>query len=270
VLVHTHAVIMGVFSKVFKSRDGASKKNGKENGAAPTGPPKPRWEGDAWERKTVDADEIQELLSGCTNELKSRGTFPPAPIPTYLQDYTNSTLALDMPFLLLPFRPASDPSAARTFVRNYFTRALPTSDIPALTGPSLSAELRLTEPLVLASVMKWCWSRLAGGIVTWEAYELFKIGEQGSAMARDSFATFLPMVITDKARVQVVFDFFDLLAAVAAHGKTNGLRGRALARLAGWWAFEHNLEGKEGFDGGYKSWTRYVNAQGNVPGGDVC
>ncbi len=27
--------------------------------------------------------------------------------------------------------------------------------------------------------MKWCWSRLAGGVVTWEAYELFRIGEQG-------------------------------------------------------------------------------------------
>ena len=27
--------------------------------------------------------------------------------------------------------------------------------------------------------MKWCWSRLPGGVVTWEAYELFKMGEQG-------------------------------------------------------------------------------------------
>lgn len=28
--------------------------------------------------------------------------------------------------------------------------------------------------------MKWCWSRLPGGVVTWEAYELFKIGEKGT------------------------------------------------------------------------------------------
>ena len=27
--------------------------------------------------------------------------------------------------------------------------------------------------------MKWCWSRLSGGVVTWDAYELFRIGEQG-------------------------------------------------------------------------------------------
>jgi hypothetical protein len=34
--------------------------------------PNPRWE-DAWIRKTVDPEEVQELLKGCTIELKSRG-----------------------------------------------------------------------------------------------------------------------------------------------------------------------------------------------------
>jgi len=28
--------------------------------------------------------------------------------------------------------------------------------------------------------MKWCWSRLPGGVVTWETYELFKVGEIGT------------------------------------------------------------------------------------------
>jgi hypothetical protein len=27
--------------------------------------------------------------------------------------------------------------------------------------------------------MKWCWSRLPGGVVTWEGYELFRVGERG-------------------------------------------------------------------------------------------
>ena len=31
--------------------------------------------------------------------------------------------------------------------------------------------------------MKWCWSRLAGGVVTWEAYELFRVGEQGETIS---------------------------------------------------------------------------------------
>ena len=67
-----------------------------------------------------------------------------------------------------------------------------------LKGARLEQELILTEPMVssppssqtskhaaeklqvISSVMKWCWSRLAGGVVTWEAYELFKVGEQGT------------------------------------------------------------------------------------------
>lgn len=58
---------------------------------------------------------------------------------------TNNTLAvaLDMPFLLLPFRPASDPSAARSFIRNYFN-----ADKGAIQGARLSQELLLTEPMV--------------------------------------------------------------------------------------------------------------------------
>jgi hypothetical protein len=51
-------------------------------------------------------------------------------------------LALDMPFLLLPFRPTSDPSAARTFIRSFFDRG------QALYGEYLKQELRLTEPMV--------------------------------------------------------------------------------------------------------------------------
>ena len=54
-------------------------------------------------------------------------------------------LALDLPFLLLPFRPTSDPSAARTFVRNYF---FPQTEREELRGEALKRELRLTEPMV--------------------------------------------------------------------------------------------------------------------------
>lgn len=53
--------------------------------------------------------------------------------------------ALDVPFLLLPFRPSSDPSAARTFVRNYF---LPPEGRPKLKGDKLKAELKMTEVMV--------------------------------------------------------------------------------------------------------------------------
>ena len=78
-----------------------------------------------------------------------------------------------------------------------------------------------------------------------------------SEMARDAFATFIPISVDSDARTKIVFDFFDLLAAIAAHGKSNGLSGRKLSRLAGWWAFEQTDTGT-GFDGGYKSWAKCV------------
>ena len=75
-------------------------------------------------------------------------------------------------------------------------------------------------------------------------------------MARNAFATFIPLSLESDARTKIIFDFFDLMAAVAAHGKTNGLGGRKLSRFAGWWAFEHT-DSKNGFDGGYRSWSKY-------------
>lgn len=113
----------------------------------------------------------------------------------------------------------------------------------------------------------------------WDAYELFKVGEQGtgtipraarkchlwscktdnvladSNMARDSFKTFIPLSVENGARSSIIFNFFDLLAAVAAHGKMNGFGGRKLSRMAGWWAFEHKDTGN-GFDGGYSHWLK--------------
>ena len=59
-----------------------------------------------------------------------------------------STPALDLPFLLLPFRPASDPSAARTFIRNFFSMERGAS----MKGERLEQELLLTEPMVFGAL----------------------------------------------------------------------------------------------------------------------
>lgn len=54
-----------------KGKDGPKVKKGAQQ-APVAEPSKPRWE-DAWMRKEVEAEEVQELLHGCTVELKSRG-----------------------------------------------------------------------------------------------------------------------------------------------------------------------------------------------------
>ena len=75
--------------------------------------------------------------------------------------------------------------------------------------------------------------------------------------ARDAFTTFIPISVDSDARTKIIFDFFDLLTAIAAHGKSNGLGGRKLSRYAGWWAFEHTDMGN-GFEAAYKNWMAYV------------
>lgn len=100
-------------------------------------------------------------------------------------------------------------------------------------------------------------------MVTWPVYEAFKIGEKESKQARHAFETFIPIAAESSARKNIVVDFFDLLAAVAAHGKTNGMGGRKVSRLAGWWAFDHSDDGK-GFEGGYKSWIAAADATSHL------
>jgi len=104
---------------------------------------------------------------------------------------------------------------------------------------------------------------MPGGVVTWPVYEGFQIGEKESHTARNAFSTFIPISAESTARKNIIFDFFDLLAAIAAHGKVNGLGGRKLSRLAGWWAFEHSDDGN-GFSGGYKSWTTAADASSHL------
>lgn len=76
-----------------------------------------------------------------------------------------------------------------------------------------------------------------------------------SNFARHAFDTFIPLSVDSDARKRIIFDFFDLLSAVAARGKTNGMGGRKLSRMAGWWAFEF-LDDGNGFDGGYRTWEK--------------
>ncbi|KAL2020730.1 hypothetical protein VTK56DRAFT_8030 [Thermocarpiscus australiensis] len=227
-----------LFSRL-KGRDGKLKSKKGHEQLADQQPQKPRWE-DAWTRKTVEPDEVQELIRFCTEELKAR--------------------ALDLPFLLLPFRPTSDPSAVRTFIRHFFDGK---DGGQLLRGEALAQELRMTEPMVISGVIKWCWARLQGGVVGWDSYELFKVGEQDSNMARDSFKTFIPLSVDNESRSKIIFDFFDLLSAIAAHSKMNGLGGRKLSRMAAWWAFEHSDSGN-GFEGGYKGWLRAADATSHL------
>ena len=81
-------------------------------------------------------------------------------------------------------------------------------------------------------------------------------------MDKHAFDTFLPLSTSSNAHRLIVLDFFELLAAIAAHSKTNGLGGRTLSRFAGWWALEHT--GGKGFEPGYKSWASAADATSHM------
>lgn len=68
---------MPFFSKVFKNRDGSvpstkGKKSAHTVDAGTLQPQKPLWQ-DAWLQTEVEPEDIQELVRGCTQEMKSRG-----------------------------------------------------------------------------------------------------------------------------------------------------------------------------------------------------
>jgi hypothetical protein len=93
----------------------------------------------------------------------------------------------------------------------------------------------------------------AGTDTQWRGFRR-QLTSLDSNFARDAFSTFIPISVDSDARNRIIFDFFDLLAAVAAHAKLNGLGGRKLSRYAGWWAFEHTDIGN-GFEASYKTWA---------------
>lgn len=72
---------MPFFKNVFKSKDGPRSGSKAGHSTEPVAPPKPRWE-DAWSRKDVAPEEIQELIYVCTQEMKSRGASCPSHIAT--------------------------------------------------------------------------------------------------------------------------------------------------------------------------------------------
>lgn len=168
---------------------------------------------------------------------------------------------------LLPFRPSSDLTSTKTFVRRYFEGGRPN-----LRGDALLKELQLTDILVLAGILRWVWTRLQGGIVGWEVYELFSKAEKGNSFptstfsgcsdrsvdcdyAQHAFSQLMPLSVGNELHTAVILDFFAFLASVAAHAKSNGFNGQRLARICGWYAFE--IQGSpDGFTDGYANWEK--------------
>jgi len=67
---------MPFFTRVFRGRESSATKKAAKTPVPEdiTTPAKPSWT-DAWQRTEIAPEEVQELLRGCTHELKARGTW---------------------------------------------------------------------------------------------------------------------------------------------------------------------------------------------------
>lgn len=178
---------------------------------------------------------------------------------------TLNFIGIKAPFLLLAFRQYNydektgvnnipvDPADVKRVIQEAFPK-----NKPPLTGEPLLRILRLVDVYTLAAILKWCWARLPGGVVTWKVYNKFKEDEKRAGMKYDAFNTIIPRCVESPVHEDIISNFFMLLVSLAASEKRNGLNGHKLARLAGAWAFEliqPNKESPTNFGEGLSCWS---------------
>lgn len=182
-----------------------------------------------------------------------------------MQAALTSIIGIKAPFILLAFTPynADTKKAGKKQpfhdddVKTVIERVFPKGKAP-LTGAALLRVVRLVDVYTLAGVLKWCWARLPGGVVTWKTYNRYKADEERAGYKYNSFTSFIDQCVESTEHRDIVENFFLLLVSLAAAEKRNGLNGFKLARLAGTWAFELINPKKEppsNFEQGLSCWS---------------
>ncbi|KAK9453977.1 hypothetical protein V1511DRAFT_461427, partial [Dipodascopsis uninucleata] len=191
-----------------------------------------------WTRQSVSHEEALEFIKLVTAQIKHRGVLEP--------------------FVLLPCRPRFNLIDTKLFVHRVFGESVSSRTI------STETEILLADVEVLMSSLKWVWARLPGGVVSWEAYELYKAGEEDTGMDKTAFSTLIPLITESQEKSAIIFLFFDLLSAIAAHWKTSGMSGRKIARMAAIWAFpisdRFDSSQTPSFTETYKAWLKAADA----------
>ncbi|KTW28172.1 hypothetical protein T552_02031 [Pneumocystis carinii B80] len=189
---------------------------------------------DPWNWEYVLEEEVCDLLEACYIEVKSRGVM--------------------IPLVFLPFRPMSDVLSTKAYIRKFFS-----GDNSQVDKNQLIQELPVVDIYVIIGIIRWCWLRLIDGVVGWNVYEAFKKLEKEAKYPHNAFFDYIPIIVKSRIREKIILGFFDILSAIAAYSKINGLCGDKLSRTAGWWAF--NFKNKEqGFHRGYSNWKRSADA----------
>lgn len=206
---------------------------------------------------------VRELIAVATREIKARGVY--LFFPTHRIRLLTIYLGIKAPFILLAFRPYNyDEKKGSTKspvnndeVRSVIEKVFPKGK-PLLTGEGLLRVVRLVDVYTLAGVLKWCWVRLPGGVVSWTTYNKFKVDEERAGYKHNAFNSIIDQCVEGRDHKDIIENFFILLVSLAAAEKRNGLNGLKLARSAGVWAFEMINAKKEppsNFEQGLACWT---------------
>ncbi|KAG5438250.1 hypothetical protein PCANB_003101 [Pneumocystis canis] len=188
---------------------------------------------DPWTWEYILDEEVYDLLEACYVEVKSRGVM--------------------IPLVFLPFRPLSNVLSTKAYIRKFF---LADNDSHK---EQYIRELPLIDIYVIIGIIRWCWLRLIDGVVGWNVYEAFRTLERDTKYPFNAFFDYIPIIAGSKVREKIILGFFDILSAIAAYSKINGLCGDKLSRTAGWWAFNFK-DREQGFHRAYSNWKKSADA----------
>ncbi|CEP63036.1 Msb1p LALA0_S07e00980g [Lachancea lanzarotensis] len=155
--------------------------------------------------------------------------------------------ALDIEYLFLPFRPEQSNEKLLKFLN----RAFPLGNGVAVEDAKLDRLARSTDPWTLFQALKYIWCRLPKGqVVTWKAYHVFQEREEADGFSPKSFLDLMPQCLASPDHASIVYDFFDLIVAMASNSKRNKMSARKISKMFAIWAFGKETEknSTEGYD----------------------
>ncbi|SCU81434.1 LAFA_0C04896g1_1 [Lachancea sp. 'fantastica'] len=149
--------------------------------------------------------------------------------------------ALDIEYLFLPFRPEQSNEKLLKFLN----RAFPLGNGIAVEEAKLDRLIRSTDPWTLFQALKYIWCRLPQGqVVTWKAYRAFQVREEADGFSPKSFLDLMPQCLSSPDHASIVYDFFDLIVAMAANSKRNKMSARKISKMFAVWAFGKDTDKK--------------------------
>ncbi|AGO10137.1 AaceriAAR145Wp [[Ashbya] aceris (nom. inval.)] len=164
-------------------------------------------------------------------------------------------------YVFLPFRPEHANRKLLTFLNAVF----PLGNGQAVPRTKAQHVIGQTDSWTLVQALKYIWCRLPSEqVIGWDTYQQFRAQERELGYPCDAFMKVLPGCLSSSSHASIVYDFFDLLVAVAANASENRMSARKVAKMCAIWAFgdyRHKDGGaNNSFRDGLAQWRRAANA----------